>query len=157
MDERVFIFVIGLFLLSGLAVGYKVSGTALSRGLKNNNPGNIKRTSDKWMGLSSIQSDPVFFVFESPEWGIRALAKLLLNYEKMGFNSVEKIISRYAPSNENDTSSYIRSVSENLEVNQSQLINVRAVLPDLIKAIIYHENGEQPYSESVIHKGIGLV
>lgn len=89
--------------------------------------------------------------------GIRALAKTLSTYEsKHGLNTVEDIIRRYAPNSENDTSSYIKSVSNSLGVKSIDEINVQAVMPDLIKAIIKHENGSQPYSDTVINQGIKL-
>lgn len=81
------------------------------RGIRNNNPGNIRWGSD-WKGLKKDgkQQDPSFCVFETPEYGIRALAKLLQNYQLLyGLNTPRKIINRYAPPTENETVSYIDS------------------------------------------------
>lgn len=128
------------------------------RGIRNNNPGNI-RHGDAWQGLAEPQTDSSFCVFRSPEYGIRALAKVLLNYEKKyGLNTVRKIVSRYAPENENDTESYIKSVAGQLGVDTDEPITVRdkATLLVLVKAIIRHENGEQPYSNEILIKGLEM-
>jgi len=129
-----------------------------SRGIRNNNPGNI-RHGDAWQGLAEQQTDSSFCVFRSPEYGIRALAKVLLNYEKKyGLNTVRKIISRYAPENENDTGAYIKSVAGQLGVDADEPITVRdkATLLVLAKAIIRHENGEQPYGNEILIKGLEM-
>ena len=129
-----------------------------ARGIRNNNPGNI-RHGDKWEGLSDIQSDSSFCVFQSPVYGIRAMAKILLNYQnKYHLDTIEDIIARWAPPNENDTQSYIKSVSAAVGVlpDDEISLNNKNVMMSLIKAIIKHENGEQPYSEEQILNGINL-
>ena len=130
----------------------------VARGIRNNNPGNI-RHGDKWQGLAAEQTDSSFCVFTSAEYGIRALAKVLLNYEKKyGLNTVKKIINRYAPPNENDTGSYIQSVAGQLGVNPDDVIDInnQAVMLILVKAIIRHENGEQTYNNETLLKGIKM-
>ena len=130
----------------------------VARGIRNNNPGNI-RHGEKWEGLSDKQTDSSFCIFVSPEYGIRALAKVLLTYyKKYQLNTVKKIISRYAPPNENETESYIKSVANQLGVASDEVIDLSsvAVLAVLLRAIIRHENGEQPYSDEQTLKGIHL-
>ncbi len=46
------------------------------RGIRNNNPLNIRRTRDKWKGMKALQSDAQFAQFESMEWGWRAALAL---------------------------------------------------------------------------------
>ncbi|MFI3272941.1 MAG: structural protein, partial [Pseudomonadota bacterium] len=53
----------------------------MPRGIRNHNPGNI-RHGDDWQGLRDTQTDKNFCQFVSPEFGIRALARVLMNYEK---------------------------------------------------------------------------
>ena len=130
----------------------------IPRGIRNHNPGNI-RHGDKWQGLSVEQTDSSFCVFDAPEYGIRALAKILLNYErKYGLNTVRKIINRYAPEVENDTASYVASVAGQLGVTADEVIDINdtAVMLVLVKAIIRHENGCQPYDNEVLIKGIRM-
>ena len=129
-----------------------------ARGIRNNNPGNIRK-GEKWKGLSEHQTDSSFCIFVSPEYGIRALVKILLTYyKKYKLNTVKKIISRYAPPSENETESYIKSVANQLGVASDEEIYLSsvAVLAVLLRAIIRHENGEQPYSDEQILKGIHL-
>jgi len=132
----------------------------LPRGIRNNNPGNIRHGSN-WQGLNpnSRNIDPAFCVFTSSVYGIRALAKVLINYKKIhSLNTVRQIISRYAPPNENQTTAYIQSVAKQLGVVPDTVINVeeRGVLTVFIKAIIRMENGIQPYSDPTIQQGIDL-
>ena len=132
----------------------------LPRGIRNNNPGNIRHGSN-WQGLNpnSRNIDPAFCVFTSSVYGIRALAKVLINYKKIhGLNTVRQIISRYAPPNENQTTAYIQSVAKQLEVAPDAVIDIeeRGILTVFIKAIIRMENGIQPYSDPTIQQGIDL-
>jgi len=146
-----------------LAIGAALiatTGTAIyvgARGIRNNNPGNIRKGSSQWQGMSAEQSDKSFVQFVSPVYGIRALAKLLKNYQsRYGLNTVEGLISRYAPPNENITGAYVKSVANAIGVDARQPINVTQYLPTLVAAIIKHENGLQPYPESLILQGVAL-
>lgn len=133
----------------------------LPRGIRNNNPGNIRWGSD-WKGLKKDgkQLDPSFCVFKSPVFGIRALAKVLINYKKIhGLNTVRQIVSRYAPPNENQTKAYVQSVAKQLGVYPDSIIDIeeRGVLTVFIKAVIRMENGIQPYSDETIQQGISSI
>lgn len=50
------------------------------RGIRNNNPGNIRLSKTKWEGQKPLQADLDFIEFLSPLYGLRALMKLLLAY-----------------------------------------------------------------------------
>jgi hypothetical protein len=127
------------------------------RGIRNNNPGNLERNGIEWLGMSEHQNDARFIVFDSPVFGIRALARLLKTYEsKHLLDTVEGIISRYAPSNENNTTAYINHVARAIGVDAKERINVEDHLTGLIKAITKHENGQQPYNDETIQRGIAL-
>ncbi len=132
----------------------------LPRGIRNHNPGNVRWGAD-WLGLKKDGKlqDPSFCVFVAPVFGIRALAKVLINYKKIhGLNTVRQIISRYAPPNENQTAAYIQSVAKQLGVFPDTVIDIeeRGVLTVFIKAVIRMENGIQPYSGETIQQGIEL-
>jgi hypothetical protein len=131
----------------------------LPRGIRNHNPGNLRKTKDPWQGLSATQSDPEFFQFSEAKWGIRALARLLIAYQdKLGLDTVEKILSRYAPPVENNTSSYIGHVAKKLGVESDEKLDVHEyrVLRPLVEAIILHENGIQPYTDAQLDAGLVL-
>lgn len=146
---------------SGLTVAEEIiEGVANTiggaRGLRNNNPGNIERTATVWRGMSADQSgDSRFIVFSSPEWGIRAMARVLRNYINRGQDTVREIINTWAPPSENDTGAYVRAVAASIGVDPDARVS-DAQMPGLIAAIIKHENGSQPYPQELIARGIEL-
>lgn len=126
------------------------------RGIRNNNPGNIRKSATQWEGTSAVQGDDAFVTFETPEHGIRAMARVLQTYrDKYGLDTVTKIISRWAPDVENDTAAYIKSVAGQLGVRPDVPLNPGQV-PALIAAIIKHENGVLPYSNEQIIRGVQM-
>ncbi len=130
-----------------------------ARGDRLNNPGNIRLSKDKWQGLATEQRDKDFFTFKEASWGIRAMARVLINYQDdHELNTISKIISRWAPTNENDTSAYINMVAKNTGFDKNQGLDLHTYphLFPLVKAIIKHENGYQPYEDVVITKGLVL-
>jgi hypothetical protein len=134
--------------------------TNMTRGERNNNPGNIERTGENWQGMSVDQSgDSRFIVFDSPEYGIRALGKLLKNYQGQGYNTIQSIITRYAPGSENDTAAYINHVAAitGFAPDTPLDMNDPAQLHLLVSAIITHENGRNVYAENTINEGISLI
>jgi len=86
----------------------------LPRGIRNNNPLNIRKSADKWQGLSTLQEDKEFFQFETIEWGWRAAFVILCKtyYGKYKLRTIRDIVSRWAPPKENNTPAYIRHVSD---------------------------------------------
>jgi hypothetical protein len=134
---------------------------ATPRDLRNNNPGNIERNATKWQGMADDQSsDKRFVVFKSPQFGIRAMARILLTYEqRYGCDTIRKIISRWAPPSENNTAVYVAEVAAACGVKPDDVIDIDTVvvmLP-LVRAIIRKESGlAQPYSDDVILEGLHM-
>lgn len=131
-----------------------------ARGIRNNNPGNV-RWGDEWKGLvpETQRTDKSFCQFKSAEYGIRAMIIILRNYQrKHGLSTISGIINRWAPTNENDTQSYINSVAKATGVDPDQRIDTSdsRIMMKLLQAIIQHENGDQPYSFDVFVKAIDL-
>lgn len=135
----------------------------MSRGIRNNNPGNIDyRPANNWKGQLAHDKtiEPRFCRFSAPEYGIRAIIALLRNYQrKYGLNTVTGLISRWAPSNENNTAAYVRGVAKALAVAPGAVIALsdKNTAIRLAKAIIQHENGSQPYSDAVFEKAYSLL
>jgi hypothetical protein len=133
---------------------------SVARGIRNNNPGNIDHNdANAWEGELPVDKaiEPRFARFDIPENGIRALGKLLLTYQrKYNLKTVEALISRWAPSSENDTAAYVRSVEQKTGTAPGAEVNLRqvGVLTGFVRAIIEHENGGNPYSISVINEGV---
>ena len=83
------------------------------RGLRNNNPLNIRHSSDRWQGKAKTQTDPAFVQFVSMAYGYRAAFVLLRTYRmKYGYNTLRAIIRRWAPPSENNTERYLANVSK---------------------------------------------
>lgn len=134
-----------------------MNATVKPLGVRHNNPGNIERGAP-WQGLSAEQKHHRFCTFDSPEYGIRALAKILQTYEKKyGVNTIAEIISRWAPSNENNTRAYIEAVSRRTGLGHRQIDpHHYPTMKLLVEAIVFHENGMQPYSGDTIEAGLKL-
>ena len=109
------------------------------RGIRNNNPGNLRRNGDPWQGLAERQGDVEFFTFKSAIYGIRALARTLIAYQdKHGLRTIRQIISRWAPPNENNTNAYIRAVAADTGQDADQILDMHRfdhLLP-LTKAMV---------------------
>lgn len=136
---------------------------ALPRGIRNHNPGNIDRTGAAWQGMDPDQTgDSRFIVFIAPEWGIRAIARVLRTYRaKYGLDTPRGLINRWAPPRENDTDAYVRTVAAKLGVGPDDKIDLDdpLALRTLVKAIIRHENGPGPgggdwYDDEMVDDGI---
>lgn len=139
-----------------LLVGGGVAVYTGTRGLRNNNPGNIKYDGTQWEGLANPPTDGTFCIFVSAEYGIRAIAHILTNYQNLdGLNTVDGMISRWS---ETDQASYINNVSQALGVNPDDPIQVSdpATMQNMIAAIVTQENGFNPYDAGTIQNSIAL-
>lgn len=128
----------------------------LPRGIRNNNPGNIERNSIRWKGMAVDQPDKRFIKFVRPEWGIRAMARILLGDWREGQNTIASLIQEWAPEHENDTKAYIKAAAKACQVDPYRPCNIPKLLLPLIRAIISHENAGYRYSDSLIQLGIDL-
>lgn len=116
----------------------------MSRGLRNNNPGNIRRGGGHFKGERLPSLDPVFKQFETVEWGYRAMFVLLDNYRRRhGLQSIREMIRRWAPPIENDTERYIRFVARAASLDPDQAIDTRnrRVMVPIVAAMSRIENG----------------
>lgn len=136
-----------------------------TRGIRNNNPGNIEHNGTPWQGLADPPSDGRFCRFKDPTWGIRAIARVLITYQDKRtapdgskIDTVSEIIERWAPPSENNTDSYARHVREVIGVDLGAQLDVHDynVMRPLVETIILHENGVMPYSSAQIDKGLLL-
>jgi hypothetical protein len=118
---------------------------SLPRGIRNNNPGNVERGKDRWLGMSADQSsDSRFLVFDKPESGIRVVMRVLINYqERHDINTLRAAINRYAPSSENNSAAYVQHVARLTGLDPDETIDFldAYICTAVAKAIIRHENG----------------
>lgn len=128
---------------------------AAPRGLRNNNPLNIEKTrgGNPWQGEIVPSADSRFAQFKSMAYGYRAAFKLLNNYQRnYGLDTIRKLISRWAPSNENYTDNYVKVVSERSGVPADGRITTtnRDVMVPIVSAMSYVENGIEAKMSDVV-------
>lgn len=116
----------------------------MSRGLRNNNPGNIRLSAVRYQGEIAPSADPAFKQFKSILWGYRAMFVLLHTYQKKhGLNSLKTMIARYAPPSENHTDGYLKAVCNWSGVSADRVLNTLdgdAMIP-VVCAMSRVENG----------------
>ena len=124
----------------------------LPRGLRNNNPGNIRLGGNRWIGEVRPSQDTEFCQFRSMKHGYRALIRLLQNYRrKHGCQTIADMIHRWAPASENNTGAYIVDVCKQMQMPSSYVIDIndRDSMCALAAAISRHENGVDAVMEDV--------
>jgi hypothetical protein len=125
----------------------------LPRGLRNNNPLNLRRAEGvKWQGQRMEQTDPAFVQFDSPAWGLRAAFKVLARYiDDYHLRTVAAIIGRWAPPSENDTAAYARSVLLYGRLGGNEVICSASAdqMKRLVAAMARVENGQAPAPQQV--------
>ena len=113
-------------------------------GVKNNNWLNITQDDDNdWIGQSG--DDGKFVTFKDPVYGVRAADRLIENYHsKRGIDTISGVISRFAPSEENPTDSYIDFVSGATGIPRDQSIDLAdpEVRGEVLKAMVAFETPE---------------
>jgi hypothetical protein len=138
----------------------------IARGLRNNNPGNLIRTSEKWLGkIPFAQStDTKFEQFVELRWGIRAMMRDIISDIKKGNNTVPGLIHEYAPAIENNTPAYVSQVLKAVGLAADQIISLNEeMIISLCKIIVRVENGpdanlitDSDYTDAIAILGIPL-
>lgn len=126
------------------------------RGIRNNNPLNIEWNSvNNWVGQTG--SDGRFAIFDKPEHGIRAAAKILKTYAGRGVLTIEQIIGTWAPATENNVENYVKFIEQKTGKNRREaIVKEFGDYVPMLAAMIHFENGKQPYPLSVIQAGVNL-
>lgn len=131
----------------------------LPRGIRNNNPLNIRRGKDQWKGLRAQQQDAAFCQFETLEYGWRAAFLLLTRtyYHKYRLYTIRKIIGKWAPPGENQTEAYIRNVSRLTGIAPDEPIGIPSDQPArwimLGLAMAIQENGPDSIDHFALLRG----
>lgn len=114
------------------------------RGIRNNNPLNIRHGKSQWVGMSETQTDKMFVQFTERVYGYRAAFVLLRNYIAKGKDSIGKIIAKWAPSSDgNNTQSYINYVSKSTGINASHALKFedKNDLVEMVRSMAQMESG----------------
>lgn len=130
------------------------------RGIRNNNPGNIDYRGQS--GASLEKPGGRFAKFETAYDGLKAMARQLMRYFEgkttgKPLQTLNDIISTWAPGNENNTGAYIAQLSKSLGVAPNAVLNLKdpQVLSSLMNGIIHHENGRNPYPGELVRMAAG--
>ena len=111
-----------------------------------NNPGNLRWA--EGYETSNTKSGK-FAVFPTLDEGVLAATKQLQIYGQRGTNTVRDIVSKWAPSNENNTEEYIRHVVRSTKFNENEKLNLNDpyVLAKLISAMASKEGAGSRVTE----------
>lgn len=130
----------------------------MSRGLRNRNPGNIRRSGSRFRGEVVPGRDASFKEFETMAWGYRAMFVLLDGYRRRhALSTIRQFITRYAPPSENFTEGYIRFVARTAGIDADTPLDTRSsrdMIP-LVCAMSEIENGVKAVTQEV-HDGWNL-
>ena len=124
--------------------------TMLPRGIRNNNPLNIRLVPDiRWQGRvpPRLNSDGAFEQFHDPIMGLRAAAVLLIaHFDCRHLDTIRKLVAVWAPPNENDTEAYARAVAKASSIGIDEPVDLHdcVCLKPILTAMIQVENGRQP-------------
>lgn len=115
----------------------------MTRGYKNCNPGNIEQNGDNFQGEIKPSQDKRFKQFQSMAYGYRAMFVTLDTYRKRGRDTIEKIITAWAPAIENHTENYIRCVEKWSGVPRDKVLTVNSGKDyiEIVAAMSRMENG----------------
>lgn len=114
--------------------------------VKNNNPGNIRISTQAWKGKipNSQNTDKRFEQFTEKLWGVRAMTRIVKGWiDKGKANTIASVISKYAPSSENDTAKYIEFVSKQTGIAPAQTLSAdKKTMKPIILAMAQMETGK---------------
>lgn len=117
----------------------------LPRGIRNNNPLNIRISGTPWQGKVTNNTDGTFEQFTSLEYGIRAALVNIRTYIKRDhICNITQIISRWAPrSDRNNIKAYIEVVCSRANLTATEVLkyNDKNKLCRLVWAMAYVECG----------------
>jgi hypothetical protein len=133
---------------------YEGRPVAGPRGIRNNNPGNLRTGPGGSFGR-----------YDTPGAGLSALARQLRLYFNGGsaaaghrkLQTIREILGRYAPPNENNTGAYINAVAKQMGVGADARLNLNdpQQMAALMRGIVQHENGQNPYSAEMFRTAAG--
>ena len=130
------------------------------RNVRNKNPLNIKKSAD-WDGERLLSTDSTFEQFKTEAYGFRAGYIDLLQKLERGVNTVESVISVWAPApinsgdDHNETASYIEYVADAMGVSEFQELSPND-LPDMMLAMSEFEGGKGHFTIEQANDGMLL-
>jgi len=134
---------------------------AIPIGITLNNPLNIRRTTDVWVGMDTTYQGP-YVRFTAPEYCYRAGSIILHGYSARGINwlgykadGTRGVIPTWAPPEDgHPTDEYIANVCTWCGVAPTDVVPVPSLV--LLRSMTRQEIGQTPYPDSTIELGMTL-
>lgn len=139
--------------IDGKAAAQSARTTTSARGIRNNNPGNLEyRGQEGAVRAGGGPGDARFAAFRTSGEGLLAMAKQLNLDFSRGRTTIEALVAKYAPPEENDTAAYINDVAGKMHTRGRAALNLNdpAMLASLMNAMITHENITNPYRPETV-------
>lgn len=126
----------------------------MPRGLRNNNPGNIRRADwdNPFQGEIRPSQDGSFRQFKSMAYGYRAMFKILRTYHHRRVDTITEIIKTWAPPSENNTLSYIHTVADRAGFDQDFKLDIedKDRYCAIVAAMSFVENGKEAVIDDIL-------
>ena len=132
----------------------------LPRGYRNNNPLNVRKSAaNAWVGKVVPGTDTAFEQFISMAYGYRCALYLIRKYIGQGHDTIRKIVTKWAPPSENNTSGYISNVAKRSGISADTVLSRtdQESLCRIVYAMAWSENGQAPASMDDIYQGWALL
>lgn len=117
------------------------------RGIRNNNPLNIRKSSIAWLGKIYNGTDKDFEQFTSLEYGIRAgMVNIITYIKRYRRQNICEIIAKWAPSSDgNNVEAYIDAVCKKATITRAQIIkyNDKNTICRIVWAMAFVECGQE--------------
>lgn len=115
---------------------------ALTRGLRNNNPLNIRKSPVRYQGEVEGK-DPSFKTFKTMAWGYRAAFAILRTYyRRYKLDTIGKMVGRWAPPSENNTRGYVATVCKRTGIPADKKLGFyKTEMCGIVAAMSFVENG----------------
>lgn len=127
----------------------------MTRGEALHNPFDLELDGIEWNGLISTGTDTTFCEFIDDLHGLRAGFVNLKSQLREGFDTLETLITKFAPPSENNTIAYITAVSARTNIGKDAVLTL-SELKNVGIAIIHQEQGECIYSDALINNALSL-
>lgn len=131
-------------------------------GIANNNPGNVRPLNWRvWPGAVGVNGHG-YMIFRAPQYGIRAIRVILLAYQiKHGIRSPHGIIYRWVDkeADEHQKQEYTKELCRRLgNIDEYCRLDLRnkKTMWTVIRAIVFYENGYDPYGKYYYDRGMEL-
>ena len=118
----------------------------------NNNPGKLIKGPIPFIGEKLSSSDSEYCQFYEVEFGYRAMFVLIKMFIQLGYNTVLKLLIRWAPRPKAEIDKYLAFVITNTGFTEDTLINPddKSQMIKLISAISHFESMEIPKEHHIL-------